>query len=178
LLGLILLGPLGACGEPANVEVDAPPGPESSTCGDNGAAKSSLYGGIQTEIRWSADDMACDSMLRPDGKGVRLQFVGDVSGERLALIIALPDLNRGDAGVEIPSNVTATVEGSGRFFSTPNLDSCWTEVISQAKLADEDDAYDLEGTLFCVAPLGEINGDATVSIPEFSFSTTVNWSGK
>jgi len=122
--------------------------------------------------------MACDSMLRPDGKGVRLQFVGDVSGERLALIIALPDLNRGDAGVEIPSNVTATVEGSGRFFSTPNLDSCWTEVISQAKLADEDDAYDLEGTLFCVAPLGEINGDATVSIPEFSFSTTVNWSGK
>jgi len=58
--------------------------------------------------------MACDSMLRPDGKGVRLQFVGDISGERLALIIALPDLNR----------------------------------------------------------------DAAVSIPEFSFSTTVNWSGK
>jgi len=114
LLGLILLGPLGACGEPARVEVDAPSGPESSTCGDNGAAKSSIYGGIQTEIRWSADDMACDSMLRPDGKGVRLQFVGDISGERLALIIALPDLNR----------------------------------------------------------------DAAVSIPEFSFSTTVNWSGK
>jgi len=174
----MLLGPLGACGEPAEVEVDAPSRSEPRTCGENGAAKSSLYGGIETEIRWSADDMVCDSMLRPNGEGVRLRFVGDVSGERLALIIALPDLNPGDTNVETPSNVTLNVEGSGRFFSTPNLDSCWTEVISQAKLNDEDDVYAIEGTLFCITPLGEINGDAAVSIPEFSFSTLLNWSGK
>ena len=94
------------------------------------------------------------------------------------LLVPLGDLGPRDQSVEVPSNVTVTVEGSGRFFSTPDLDSCWTEVISQTKLADEDDAYVLEGTLFCVAPLGEINGDTAVSIPEFSFSTIVKWSGK
>jgi len=90
----------------------------------------------------------------------------------------MPGLSPGDADVEIPSDVTATVEGSGRFFSTPGLDSCWTEVMSQTKLADEDNAYAIEGTLFCVAPLGEINGGTAISIPEFSFSSIVNWGGK
>jgi hypothetical protein len=181
LLGMMLLGPLAACGEPVEPvepEIDAPMTPSSPTCGDDGAATASLYGAIETQILWSADDMTCDSMHRPNGQGVRLQIVGNVSGERLAIIISLPSLNRGDTAVEIPSNVTATVEGSGRFFSTPNLDSCWTEVNSNTKLADEGDTYALKGTLFCIAPLGEINGDAAVSIPEFSFSTILNWSGK
>ena len=178
LLGLILLGTLGACGEPAELAVAAPLALPTSGCGDDGAAVGSLYGSIETQIMWSTDEMTCDSMQRPNSRGVRLQFVGDVSGERLAIIIALPELNRDDTAVEIPSNVTATVEGSGRFFSTSNLDACWTEVTSQTKLADDSDAYALEAILFCIAPLGEINGDAAVSIPEFSFSTIVNWSGK
>jgi len=178
LLGLILLGPLGACEEAAKSEIDTASEPTPLTCGDNGTVRSSLYGSIETEIVWSADDMVCDSMQRPNGKGVRLRFVGDVSGERLAIIIALPDLNPGDMAVEIPSNVTASVEGSGRFFSTPNLDSCWTEVFSQTKLPNGDGLYAIEGTLFCVAPLGEVNGDAAVSIPEFSFSSILNWNGK
>jgi hypothetical protein len=175
LLWLLLIGPLGACGAPNNVEVDAPlPAPVRS-CGDDGFAAASLFGSIEAEIRWSADDMVCDSMQRPNGEGLRMRFVGDVSGEQLAIIIALPSLRSGDSAVEVPSNVTATVEGSGRFFSTPSLDSCWTEVSSQSKLAGDDTAYNIEGTLFCITPLGEINGDAALSIPEFSFSAIVNW---
>jgi len=178
MLGLILLGLLCACGEPVELKLEEPLAPPTSGCGDAGDAVASLYGSIETHIAWSADDMACDSMQRPNGRGVRLQFVGDASGERLAIIIALPELNREDIAVEVPSNVTVTVEGSGRFFSTSNLDACWTEVISQTKLVDDGDAYALEAILFCISPLGEINGDAAVSIPEFSFSTIVNWNGK
>ena len=173
----MLLGPLGACGELAEPEIGAASQPPPRTCGDNGTVRSSLYGSIETEIVWAADDMVCDSMQRPNGKGVRLRFVGDVTGERLAIIIALPNLKPGDVAVEIPSNVTASVEGSGRFFSTPNLDSCWTEVFSQTKLANGDNTYAIEGTLFCVAPLGEVNGNASVSIPEFNFSSILNWNG-
>jgi len=178
LLGLLLIGSLGACGEHAEPEIDAASQPPPRTCGDNGTVRSSIFGSIETEINWSADDMVCNSMQRPNGKGVRLRFVGDVSGERLAIIIALPDLKPGVVAVEIPSNVTVSVEGSGRFFSTPNLDSCWTEVFSQTKLANDDNTYAIEGTLYCVAPLGEVNGIAAVSIPEFSFSSILNWSGK
>lgn len=177
LLGLILLGPLAAFSEPSEPAIDAPPAHSAPSCGDNGSVTSSLYGSIEAQINWSADEVTCDSMPRPNNQGVRLRFVGEVAGERLAVIIALPALRPGDTAVEIPSNVTATVEGSGRFFSTPNLDSCWTEVISQTKLGD-DDTYAIEGILLCVAPLGEINGDAAVSIPELSFSSILNWNRK
>ena len=62
----------------------------------------------------------CESMRRPDDRGVRLRFTGEVAGERLAVIIAMPELEPGVTGPEFDSIVTVTVEGSGRFFSTPN----------------------------------------------------------
>lgn len=114
-------------------------------------------------------------MLRPDGHGIRLRFAGDVTDERLAIIIAIPDLQAGEPAVGLPSNVTITVEGSGRFFSTPNLDSCWTDVNSPTVVSGEKGSYTISGTLYCVSPLGEVNGDAAVSIPELSFTTIVNW---
>jgi len=119
--------------------------------------------------------MLCENMLRPNNDGIRLRFVGDVEGEKLALIIAIPGLSEGEAGAELPSNVTTTVEGSGRFFSTPNLDSCWTDIHSQSPVADATNLSELSGTLFCVAPLGEINSDNAVSIPELTFTTLVRW---
>jgi len=117
-------------------------------------------------------------MQRPDGAGIRLRFAGDIAGERLAFIIAIPDMQRGEPAAELPSNVTATVEGSGRFFSTPNLDSCWTDVYSQTALSGDNDSFAISGTLYCVAPLGEVNGDAAVSIQELSFTTVVKWEEK
>lgn len=176
-VGLLFLAPLGAC-EPARV-VDPAPLPSAtkdSGCGDNGSLQAALFGSLETSVSWTGSQMLCENMLRPNNEGVRLRFAGDIDGEKLALIIAIPGLSRGEAGSELPSNITATVEGSGRFFSTPNLDSCWTDVGTQAPVANTADTFELSGTLYCVAPLGEINGDAAVSIPELSFTTLVQWS--
>jgi hypothetical protein len=176
LFGLFALAPLGAC-EPA-AEAEALPPPtvmEAPSCGSDGTLEGSLVGGIETSISWSADEMVCESMPRPNGEGLRLRFSGDVSGERLAIIIAMPGLVAGKSGVEVPSNVTLTVEGSGRFFSTPSLATCWTEMDSQTALTEEEEGYAVVGRLFCIAPLGEVNGDAAVTIPELSFSTIIRW---
>ena len=129
-------------------------------------------------MNWSRTDMECESMLRPNDNGIRLRFSGDVAGERLAIIIAMPDLAPGKAASETPSNVTATVEGSGRFFSTPGLDSCWTDIDAQIPFPEDPDRYVISGTLYCVSPLGELNGNAAVSIPELWFSSVVDWSRK
>ena len=178
-LGLLLLAPLGAC-EPT-VDAELSPTPVAKTvseklsCGENGALRGSLIGGIETAISWTAADMACESMPRPNGEGIRLRFAGDVGDEHLAIIVAMPTFVAGATGIEIPSNVTATVEGSGRFFSTPGLESCWTEINAQTALTEADGSYTVAGTLFCIAPLGELNGDAAVTIPELFFSTIVNW---
>ena len=174
--GLLILGQLCAC-EPSSKDQPVSLAQHSdASCGAEGALQAAIFGGIETDIQWAAGEMNCDSMLRPNDEGIRLRFAGEVSGEQLAIIIAMPGLKRGDSSVEIPSNVTAIVEGSGRFFSTPNLDACWTEVASQTPVSDGGDHYAIDGTLYCIAALGEINGDAAISIPELSFSTIVKWS--
>ena len=134
-----------------------------------------LFGSLETSVSWTGSDLLCENMLRPDNEGVRLRFAGGVGGERLAFIVSLPGLRRGGSDKELPTNVTLTIEGSGRFFSTPNFDTCWTDVKSHVPLDGESGSYRLDGTLYCVAALGEINGDAAVSIPELTFSTIVVW---
>ena len=117
-------------------------------------------------------------MLRPNGNGIRFRFAGDAVGERLAIIIAVPGLKPDEADVELPTKVTVTVEGSGRFFTTPNLESCWTEIQSQTISPEQPGVSAINGVLYCIAPLGEVNGDAAVSIPELSFSALVQWSDR
>jgi len=178
VLGLLLCSALSAC-EPAAVEQPTQlPTLVGSGCGVNGALQTALFGSLETTVSWSGSEMICESMLRPDGQGIRLRFMGEVTGERLAIIIAIPDLQAGEPAVGLPSNVTITVEGSGRFFSTPNLDSCWTDVDSPTVVSGEKESHAISGALYCVSPLGEVNGDAAVSIPELSFTTIVSWENK
>lgn len=117
-------------------------------------------------------------MLRPEGEGIRLRFTGNAADSELAIILAMPELRRGVAGNESPTVVTLTVEGSGRFFSTPTLGSCWTDIVTHDRIGDSGERYEVSGTLYCVAPLGEINGDAAISIPELNFRGIIDWSTK
>ena len=118
-------------------------------CGPDGRLTTELYGSIATKIRWSAERLQCESMLRPEGKGVRLRFTGTSDDRRLAIILALPELTRGEVAPESPTVVTLTVEGSGRFFSTPTSRSCWSEIVTQDLIGAGGDRYDVSGT-----PLG------------------------
>jgi hypothetical protein len=174
--GLFLVAFLGACESPKRA-APAPPDATkvSAQCPKPGTLNAALFGSIETEIAWSASDMTCDSMRRPNGEGLRLRFAGKVADELLAFIIAIPQLSQGEAALELPSNITATVEGSGRFFSSADLNSCWTDIHSQTPSATTPGRFIMAGTLYCVRPLGEVNGDAAVSIPELSFTTTVEW---
>ncbi len=178
LLGLPLIAPLAACEPASHVEQAREPVVVESSCGENGMLATRLFGGITADIEWSAESVRCESMSRPNSAGIRLHFTGAVDDEQLAFIIALPDLKPGQSGKEFASNVTVTVEGSGRFFSSPNMDSCWTDVTSGEQQTADDGRYTLTGTLYCVTPLGELNGDTAVSITELSFTSLVDWSNR
>ena len=149
-----------------------------STCAERGVLQGSLSGAINATLDWSDQALRCESMPRPDAEGVRLRLSGDVAGERVAIIVAMPDLEPGATGTEFSSNVTITVEGSGRFFSTPNLETCWTDVVKNAPLKDMPDTHVVVGSLYCVGPLGEINGDAFVDVRMLRFSSVADWTAK
>lgn len=157
---------------------DAPaslPRHDANGCIPSGRFVTELYGALAGRIDWREDALTCEGMRRPEGRGARLRFAG-TAGEtplELAIIISVPDLPRGGTGSELPSNVTIIEEGNGRFFSTSDVDSCWTDVRRQQPLGDA--RFAIEGRLYCIAPLAEVNGVASVTLNELEFTGVVDW---
>ncbi len=155
------------------------PAPAAATtpapCGDAGYLRGQLYGAIPVSLDWSSTDLDCEGMPRPNGRGARLRFAGVAAddGRQLAIIIAIPNLEQDKVGRELASNVTVIEEGSGRFFSSSDLDNCLTDITTLDEL--DVDRYSIGGTLYCVSPLAEINGDSSVLIPELAFLGLVDW---
>jgi len=147
------------------------------SCGESGYLRGRLYGAISVSLEWGATDVNCQGMPRPDDRGARLRFAGSATGDdrQLAIIIAIPDLEQGSVGRELPSNVTVIEEGGGRFFSTSDLGNCLADITTLDKLDVDADRYSIGGKLYCVSPLAEINGDSSVLIPELAFLGLVDW---
>ena len=172
---------LAACSdtpEPASRPALLPAPSQASGCGERGYLRTTFYGEFSGPIDWSATDVNCEGMPRPDGEGARLRFAGRSNDLAIAIIVAMPGLERGATARELGSNVTVIEEGSGRFFSTSGLGSCWTDVSEQQAMEDKADVYFISGTLYCIAPLAEINGDSSVTVRELHFSGLLDWSAK
>ena len=171
---------LTGCAE--DVPPPEPAGPQAepavSSCGEAGHLEATLSGALDVELDWPDAVLRCESMRRPDDRGVRLRFSGEVGGERLVIIIAIPELEAGETGGEFDSVVTITVEGSGRFFSTPNLGACWTDIEKNAAIDGEGGPRIVAGSVTCVGPLGEFNGDAYVDVRDVTFSGIGDWNNR
>ncbi|MDJ0750426.1 MAG: hypothetical protein QNJ11_13150 [Woeseiaceae bacterium] len=172
-VALVLAGCSEQAPTPVSTEADSPP--VDSTCGDAGYLRATLTGALNAELEWTDTALRCESMRRPDDRGVRLRFSGRVGGERLAIIISMPELDPGETGAEFDSVITLTVEGSGRFFTTPNLGTCWTDIGENSPDKEDGGPYVVAGSLTCVGPLGEFNGDAYVDIRDLRFSGIGDW---
>ena len=152
-----------------------PPPPQASGCGEQGYLRTTLYGEYAGTVDWSAAELDCEGMPRPEGAGARLRFAGRAGELSLAVIVAMPGLERGATARELGSNVTVIEEGSGRFFGTSGLGTCWTDITEQQPLDGHSNAYFVAGTLYCIAPLAEINGDSSVTVRELAFGGLLDW---
>jgi hypothetical protein len=181
LAAVVAASALAGCGdtpEPAALPSLLPPAPESGACGERGFLRGDLYGEFAGPVDWSAGDLDCQGMPRPEGKGARLRFARQSADLSLAIIIAMPGLERGATARELGSNVTVIEEGGGRFFSTAGLGSCWTDVLAQEPSDAGADVYFVAGTLYCIAPLAEVNGDSSVTLRELEFGGYLDWGSR
>ena len=148
--------------------------PGGADCDADSELRGRLFGAIQAELDWQGSGMSCDGMARPRGEGARLRFAGPAGNDDMpiAIIISMPSLEPGAAMEGVPSNVTVIEEGRGRFFSATDLETCWTDVGAQAS---EDDDYRVEGVLYCISPLAEIGGEASITIDDIEFVGRLAW---
>jgi hypothetical protein len=85
-------------------------------------------------------------------------------------------LEEAQIGAELPTNVTLIEEGSGRFFATPDTNGCWTDVTEHEHIdGNSGQDYMISGSVFCMSPLAELNGFASVAFTELAFTGRVNW---
>ena len=169
---------LAGCGdtpEPAALPALLPPPPESGGCGKRGYLRTEFYGEFPGPVDWKAGALDCEGMPRPEGQGARLRFAGQAGDTAIAIIVALPALDRAATARELDSNVTVIEEGSGRFFSTAGLGSCWTDVLEHEGPRDGANVFFVAGTLYCIAPLAEVNGDSSVTLRELQFGGYIDW---
>ena len=181
LTALVAALALAGCGdtpEPAAQPSLLPPAPQPGGCGERGYVRTNFYGEFAGPVDWPAGDLECQGMPRPEGKGARLRFARQSADLSLAIIVAMPGLERGATARELGSNVTVIEEGGGRFFSTSGLGNCWTDVLEQQQQDEDADVYFVAGTLYCIAPLAEVNGDSSVTLRELEFGGYLDWGAK
>lgn len=153
----------------------------ASACEAPGRLEVETFGAIQARIDWRAGGMQCEGMRRPDEAGARLRFAGQVQtdgGERqLAFIFSLPDLVPGQTGTELRTRVTLIEENAGRFFSTQEAEICWSNISRQEPRREHGgkERYSIAGLLYCVAPIAELNGTASVTLSELTFVGQLSW---
>lgn len=154
--------------------------PEPAAAGCSGFLRTTLHGSLAVRVDWQDRELSCEGMPRPADGGVRLRFAGHLSDagrtRKVAFIFGIDGLARGATGRELATNVTFIEEGEGRFFSTRDTNDCWTDVTRQVPASDGDGAlFVLDGTVYCVAPLAELNGGSAISFTEMGFSGIVDW---
>jgi hypothetical protein len=164
--------------EPPAVMSALPAPAAAASCREDGHLQTRLFGALEGTLDWSGAAMECSGMPRPDSAGARLRFAGQAGDRHIAIIVALPGLMRDGTGTELSSKVTLIDESSGRFFSTADLDTCWTDIRSAKATGDAGDQLDISGILYCVAPLAEVNGTGSISISELSFAGSLDWNAK
>lgn len=178
-IAVSVIGPaLAACVRPAPVSQQASVAPQ---CVPGGELAASVYGSLAGELDWRGNELACEGMRRPDGRGARLRFEGpatdDSSASRLAFIIALPDLGVGETASGLLAGVTLMEVDAGRFFSSPEQAGCFADVERQEPLGDGNaNEYLISGLLYCLSPLAEVNGAAGVSLRDLKFTGRLDWS--
>lgn len=154
---------------------------QSVSCTPDGSLDVVLYGSLDATIEWTPATLECEGMPRPHGAGARLRFAGPAASaqgeQRLAFIVALPGLEPGVTGAELPATVTLIDEQGARFFSTGDAEVCWSDVEFQRALSDAPDntRYAIGGILYCVAPLAELNGDGSVTLVELRYTGQLDW---
>ena len=150
--------------------------------------KAELLGAVNGRIDADAGRLRCEGGPRPEGQGARLYFaLPDNGSGGLGVIVALPALEPGRDGAELPARLTVILEGEARFFSTQSLETCWADITSSNPphasandlpadaSADGGRRYLLRGRLYCIAPLAEVGGMDSVTIEDIEFRSVLDW---
>ena len=145
--------------------------------GNDGFLTMRLRGSIEADIAWREPELHCTGMSRPDGRGLRLRFAGQLAGAgELTIVFAAPELGRGESARGVPVNVTLIDAAGKRIYGTQGGGRCLFDEVEQRLLQEAivpPDSYRVSARGFCTVPAPAIDGEGAVLLTRFDFAGLV-----
>ena len=170
-------------GSVATAPAVAPPGADQPDAGclpgERGYLRASLRGAIDTEVDWRGAQLQCEGGARPEGRGLRVSFLGpaDASGRRLRLVFGIAARPGVGGTRNAATNVTVIVEGQRRLYATQGDDKCAVEALRQEALPVTAVAapgtarsYRIAARGYCIDPATALDGTERLYINRFDFA--------
>lgn len=177
---ILALGSASACFAQAPGQADAHPQQLSCLPGERGFLRASLRGAIEADLDWRGATIECEGGARPDGRGIRLSFLGppDAHGQRLRLVFGVATPLGHARTATAATNITLIVEGGARVYSTRGDERCAIDAMVQEPLpstgtagaADEAREYRVAARGYCIDPATLLDGSAPLYINRFDFA--------
>jgi hypothetical protein len=164
---------------PATPAVPAhPPAAHGCLASGDGYLRARIRGAFNLDINWRNAELECEGEPRPDGSALRFSFAGPEHGDgrRMRLVFGVRAVPEGQAGHELPTNLTVIFEGEDRLFSTRGDDRCTVDKLSQQRvgaLGGAERTYRVTASGFCVAPASTLDDSARILVSRFDFAGRV-----
>ncbi len=173
-----------ACPPQANSPPDTNALQVSCLPGERGYLRASLRGAIESDLDWRGASIQCEGGARPDGRGIRVSFLGpaDAAGRRLRLVFGVATAPGSARSAAAATNVTVIVEGAARVYTTRGDERCAIDAMVQEPLplaspvgpathsADAGRVYRVAARGYCIDPATLLDGSAPLYINRFDFA--------
>jgi len=148
--------------------------------GERGYLRASLRGEIEADLDWRGAPLQCEGGARPDGRGLRVSFLGpvDAQGHRLRVVFGIAATPGAGRTAAVPTNVTVIVEGEQRLYTTHGDERCSIETVVQEPLPLQDPGgsaptthgYRIAARGSCIDPATTLDGGGRLYINRFDFA--------
>jgi hypothetical protein len=99
-------------------------------------------------------------------------------GRRIRLVFGIADVDEGDTGETLRTNVTVLFEGEQRVFATQGDDKCTVDSLTQQRvetLGARRAVYRVVARGFCIGPATSLTRDERVTLTSFDFAGRVEF---
>ncbi len=146
-----------------------------------GFLQAELRGALVADLDWKNAEMRCEGGPRPDGKGLRVTFAGELpvaqhaneagAPRQLRLIFGIDERDTAAGAAQaLPTNLTVILEGEQQLYTTLGDDRCAVETLERTPLVGNGKKARVHARGYCLGPASNLAGDARVLIPTFEFT--------
>jgi hypothetical protein len=176
-------------GVPAGAQQQAqgallPPATLGGPCLGSGRAylRAQIRGAVRLDVNLHGAQLSCEGGPRFDGSGIRLGFEGRAGGRQVRIVFGIDGAREGQAGRELPTNLTVIFEGERQLFATQGDGNCTVDRLRQQRIgaaavanssardAVNTRSYRVVAHGFCIAPANDLIGKRRILVTTFDFA--------